>query len=392
MTTRTFSLKNRLALLANVLAACLVVAAGCAGGAKSQPASACSPEEQARCICKQPGVETFSFDAPTDQYGANTLADAIRGVRGVADVKICLEDKKAFVALDQEHPATSDAIIAAAAARGGTHLRHEPVGRKLTPPQGGSISVAVVLSSDAEVVDFAGPWGVFEYANVAGRDTPPFHLYTVGDTAAPIKCSGGMTIVPDCTFADAPRPKIIVIPAMGEPSPALLSWVRDASKSADLTMSVCNGSFVLAKAELLAGKTVTSHHGGYGQLAAMFPDVTVKRGARFVDDANISTAGGLTSGIDLALHVVERYFGRDAAEQTARDLEYQGQGWKDPNSNAAFASRPISTDDKPVCPVCEMAVVRGEAITETYQGRTFYFCSDECKKLFDSRRDLFTAR
>jgi transcriptional regulator GlxA family with amidase domain len=337
-------------------------------------------------------VETFSFDAPIDQKGARTLAETIRGVRGVADVKVCRDDNKVFVGLDQEHPATSDAIVAAAAAGGGTHLRHEPVGCKLTPPRDGSIPVAVVLSPDAEVVDFSGPWGVFEYANVAGHDTPPFHLYTVGETAAPIKCSGGMTIVPDCTFADAPRPKIIVIPAIGEPSPALLSWVRDASKSADLTMSVCNGSFVLAKAGLLTGKTVTSHHGGYGQLAAMFPGVTVKRGARFVDDANISTAGGLTSGIDLALHVVERYFGRDAAEQTARDLEYQGQGWKDPNSNSAFVSRPISTDDKPVCPVCEMMVARGDAITETYQGRTIYFCSGDCKKLFDSRPDLFTAR
>lgn len=152
-------------------------------------------------------------------------------------------------------------------------------------------------------------------------------------------------------------------------------------------MSVCNGSFVLAKAGLLTGKTVTSHHGGYGQLAAIFPDVTVNNhGARFVDDANISTAGGLTSGIDLATtrrRAILRP--RRPPSKPPATLEYQGQGWKDPNSNAAFASHPISTDDKPVCPVCEMALARGDAITETYQGRTFYFCSEECKKLFDSQ-------
>lgn len=267
--------------------------------------------------------------------------------------------------------------------------RPTPQINRLVPPADGRIPVAVVLSSGAEVVDFAGPWGVFEYANIPNRDESPFQLFTVAETTAPLKCSGGLTVVPNYTFANAPQPKIIVIPAMGEPSEALLSWVRSTSKHTDLTMSVCTGSFVLAKAGLLSGKTATTHHGAYGYFTASFPDVTVKRGVRYVDSGNVATAGGLTSGIDLALHVVERYYGRDAAERTALDLEYQGTGWKDPDSNTVYAKVPVSTDDRPLCPICEMEVDKKSALSAVYKGRTVYFCAEGCKQLFDANPERF---
>jgi len=154
-------------------------------------------------------------------------------------------------------------------------------------------------------------------------------------------------------------------------------------------MSVCNGAFVLAKAGLLAGKPATAHHGAYALLAADFPDVTVKRGARFVDAGKVSTAGGLTSGIDLALHVVERYFGRAVADKAASDLEYQGQGWHDPDSNVAFANRPVSTAEHPICPVCEMEVDKATPFRAVHRGRTYLFCSDDCKKRFDASPERF---
>jgi len=157
-------------------------------------------------------------------------------------------------------------------------------------------------------------------------------------------------------------------------------------------MSVCTGSFLLAKAGLLSGKAATTHHNAYALFAADFPDVSVQRGARFVDAGNISTSGGLTSGIDLALHVVERYFGREVAQKTATALEYQGLGWTDPNSNVAFAKKPVSTEDHPICPVCEMEVDKKTAPKEVYRGRTYYFCSEEDKKRFDATPDRFVAK
>jgi len=94
-------------------------------------------------------------------------------------------------------------------------------------------------------------------------------------------------------------------------------WLRKISQIADVTMPVCTGAFQLAKAGLLAGKSATTHHEFLDRLEKDFPDVNVARGVRFVEGERISTAGGLSSGIDLALRVVERYFGRKVAETTA---------------------------------------------------------------------------
>jgi YHS domain-containing protein len=115
-----------------------------------------------------------------------------------------------------------------------------------------------------------------------------------------------------------------------------------------------------------------------------FPDIHVKRGARFVEDGNLATAGGLSSGIDLALRVVERYFGREAATKTAYQMEYQGQGWLNPDSNNIYAKVPISTEEHPLCPVCEMEVDRKVAPTSIYRGKTYYFCMDADKAAFDA--------
>jgi transcriptional regulator GlxA family with amidase domain len=73
----------------------------------------------------------------------------------------------------------------------------------------------------------------------------------------------------------------------------------------------------------------TTHHNFTDRLASSYPDIQVRRGLRFVESSpRIATAGGLSSGIDLALRVVERYYGRDVAARTAAYMEYQGEGWK----------------------------------------------------------------
>jgi transcriptional regulator GlxA family with amidase domain len=97
------------------------------------------------------------------------------------------------------------------------------------------------------------------------------------------------------------------------------------------------GAFLLAETGLLSGKSATTFHEAYARFEARYPDIHLKRGARFVEDGNLASAGGLSSGIDLAIRVIERYFGREAAERTAYTLEYQGQGWQNPNSNTIYA-------------------------------------------------------
>jgi transcriptional regulator GlxA family with amidase domain len=260
----------------------------------------------------------------------------------------------------------------------------------LRPPAEGDIPVAFLISDDAVVIDFAGPWEVFESVQVRGRSPDhPFRPYTVAETTAPIHASGGMTITPNFSFASAPMPKVLVIPAQSDPSDAVIAWVRKVTRTSDVTMSVCTGAFLLAKTGLLRGKAVATHHSAYADLAVAFPDLSVKRGARFVESGNIASSGGLSSGIDLALHVVERYFGRATALSTADNLEYQGQGWMNPDSNQAYAARRVSTDQHPLCAVCDMDVDPSMSPKSSYRGHTYYFCMDAHKTLFDASPDRF---
>jgi transcriptional regulator GlxA family with amidase domain len=229
----------------------------------------------------------------------------------------------------------ASAAVGAAAAVGGSIGR--AAGRpgealKLTPPKDGHLLVAVAISEGATVIDFSGPWEVFQDVHIpeAGEDMDrvmPFRLYTVAETPEPVRGSGGLRIVPDYTFANAPAPRVVVVPAQ-KGNPALHEWLRKTSRTADLTMSVCTGAFQLAKAGLLSGLEATTHHDFLDRFASMFPDIKVKRGLRFVESSpKIATAGGLSSGIDLALRVVERYYGRPAAERTATMMEYQSKAW-----------------------------------------------------------------
>ena len=261
----------------------------------------------------------------------------------------------------------------------------------LKPPAQGSIPVAFLLSDNAVMIDFGGPWEVFCNVSVPGRgEGPVFQPYTVGATEAPITTYGGMKIVPSYSIANAPAPKVIVVPAQTVSDPAVLEWLREASRHADLTMSVCTGAFILAHAGLLDGKSAATYHGAFKEFAMRFPRVALKRGARFVEEGNIATAGGLSSGIDLALRVVERYFGRAVASNTAYAMEYQGLGWQDPLSNSIYAKARRSSDLQPLCPVCDMDVDKATAVSTTYRKRTYYFCMDAHKKLFEANPASYT--
>jgi len=261
----------------------------------------------------------------------------------------------------------------------------------LKPPNKGQIPVAFLISDGAVVIDFCGPWEVFQDVVIPDGEEMPFRLYTVAETKKAIRTSGGMQIVPDYTIQDAPPPKVIVIPAQSAPSMDVLEWIRKSSKTTDVTMSVCTGAFVLAKTGLLNGKSATTYHGAFGRFATQFPDVQLKRGARFVENGNLATAGGLSSGIDLALRVVERYYGRDVARKTAYNMEYQGEGWMNPDSNQTYAISPVSTPEHPLCMVCGMDVNPKVAPKSVFKGATYYFCSEDDKKTFDAAPDKFVT-
>src|SRR5579871_7047294 len=156
----------------------------------------------------------------------------------------------------------------------------------LTPPAKGKIQVAMVLGQNPVVIDFAGPWGVFDAVHVMSRGTTmgemmPFEIYTVSDQPKVMTSgagmTGAMTIMPDRTLANAGKPHVIVIPAQ-EASDAEIAWIKKAAETADVVMSVCAGSFVLALTGLLSGKEATTHHGLYDDFAKKHPEIKVVRG------------------------------------------------------------------------------------------------------------------
>ena len=169
---------------------------------------------------------------------------------------------------------------------------------KLRPPAKGAIPVAFVLTEGATVIDFAGPWEVFQDVMVEGRgssedDQMPFRLYTVSDSREPIRATGGLRILPDYTFDDAHQPKIVVIGAHAGKSPKMIDWMRRMTKQSEVVMSVCTGAFKLALTGALDGKPATTHHEFYDAFHARFPAVLLERGKRFVrSDERIFTAGG----------------------------------------------------------------------------------------------------
>ena len=224
-----------------------------------------------------------------------------------------------------------------------------PPARPLKAPSSGPINVAFVISKGADVMDIAGSWEVFSDTMLTSKGQPwhggddmvmPFNTYTVSESLSPVDANG-LTVVPNYSFANAPKPHIIVIPAQGGRSEAQRSWLLANAKTADVTMSVCTGASMLAAYGMLDGETATTHHLYERGIQERYPAVHFIEGLRFVENDKVSTAAGLTSGIDLALHVVERYYGRPVAQATADYLEYRGDLWKNPEvaSVAAEATR-----------------------------------------------------
>src|SRR5439155_12370905 len=181
-----------------------------------------------------------------------------------------------------------------------------------------SRKVGILIFNGVEIIDYTGPWEVFGAAD--------FDVYTVAETKDPVTTAMGMTVVPKYTFADAPQPDVLLVPGGDVHGPttsaAALKWVAERSARADQTLSVCNGAFILASAGLLDGLGATTTYHLLDKLKTDFPKLKVVRDQRFVDNGRIITAGGLSSGIDGALHVVSKARGNGIAQQVALGLEY----------------------------------------------------------------------
>jgi transcriptional regulator GlxA family with amidase domain len=185
--------------------------------------------------------------------------------------------------------------------------------------------VGILLFDDVEVLDFAGPYEVCSStADPSGR--PYVRVVTVG-TAEEISCRGGLRVRPDHRIESCPDLDALIVP--GGPGAdertrvqdeLVLPFLRERARTTATVASVCTGAFLLGRAGLLDGRRATTHSSALELLRAEFPAVEVVA-AKVVDEGPILTAAGVSSGIDLALHLFERWFGPEARARAAAGLD-----------------------------------------------------------------------
>jgi transcriptional regulator GlxA family with amidase domain len=187
---------------------------------------------------------------------------------------------------------------------------------------------AILIFNDVELLDFAGPFEVLSAVRIPpDRREQIIDVFAVAESMDSVTCRNGLVVQPAYSLEDCPPVEILVIPG-GQGTraairrPELIDWIAGRSQEAELTTSVCTGSFLLAQAGLLDGKAATTHWGSIQRLRDDFPTVTVKENTRWVEAGNVISSAGVSAGIDMALHIVGKLYGEENADETARWIEY----------------------------------------------------------------------
>ncbi|WP_406440949.1 GlxA family transcriptional regulator [Streptomyces sp. NBC_01613] len=184
-------------------------------------------------------------------------------------------------------------------------------------------TVLVLLFDDVQSLDVTGPVEVFAGAELHAPGT--YRIRTATLDGASVRTSSGLTLVPDTSLAEASDPHTLLVPGgqgtrRPRRDPGLTDWLRDHGPRAQRLVSVCTGAILLAEAGLLDGRRVTTHWAYCDKLARDHPAVEVDPDPIYVRDGHVATSAGVTSGIDLALALVEEDLGREAALSIARHL------------------------------------------------------------------------
>lgn len=182
-------------------------------------------------------------------------------------------------------------------------------------------TVLFVLFDGVQSLDLTGPLEVFAGAEKHRPGT--YRIRTASLDGGPVRTSSGLTVVPDASLAEVPDPHTLLVPG-GEgtrgPQPDLIGWLREHGPRAERLVSVCTGAILLAGAGLLDGRRATTHWAYCDKLSRDHPEVEVDPDPIYVRDGRVATSAGVTSGIDLALALVEEDLGRDVALGIARHL------------------------------------------------------------------------
>jgi transcriptional regulator GlxA family with amidase domain len=190
--------------------------------------------------------------------------------------------------------------------------------------------VVMLAFPDAQMLDVTGPLEVFSRTSrwlrdTWGRNEPAYEVEVVAAQAGPVRMSSGLELVAARSFGDVGAcDTLLVAGGIGWAAAAedaeLLAWLRAMAPKVERLGSICTGALVLARAGLLDGRAATTHWAYCDRLAAMAPGCTVEPDAIFVESGRVFTSAGVTTGMDLALELVERDWGKSTAVSVAQEL------------------------------------------------------------------------
>lgn len=193
-------------------------------------------------------------------------------------------------------------------------------------------TVGILLFDEVEVLDFCGPFEVFSVARPVEPEKQSdehklFQVLTIAESDQLISCRGGLLVQPHATIEQHPPLDILVIPGgqgtrRERHNARLLAWIGQQDQRVQLITSVCTGAFLLAERGLLNGHRATTHWQSVAWMRETYPAIEMLAETRVVDEGHIITSAGVSAGIDMSLHVVERWYGADVARWTARRMEY----------------------------------------------------------------------
>ncbi|HJV76428.1 MAG TPA: DJ-1/PfpI family protein [Noviherbaspirillum sp.] len=204
------------------------------------------------------------------------------------------------------------------------------------------LSVGILVFDDVEILDFSGPYEVFSTAaRVQARicnAEPQFRCFLIAAEMRPVRARGGMKVLPDCVLLPSADIDVLIVPG-GDVSKVIgsrtvIDWIRTQAKDTAITASVCTGAFLLAEAGLLDGLAATTHWEDQEELQARFPKLRVRQNVPWIDCGKVVTSAGISAGIDMSLHLVERLGGRALAQATAKQMEYR---WDNNNGTTEYS-------------------------------------------------------
>lgn len=186
-------------------------------------------------------------------------------------------------------------------------------------------TIGLLAYEDMQALDLAGPLDAFGAANEGSIGAPPYALCVIGLSTAAARAENGLRIVPECVLEDAPSLDTLLVPGGAgsriiDGDARLARWLRERAAATRRMVSVCTGAYVLAAAGLLDGRRVTTHWRFAQDLQHRHRAVIVEPDRLYLRDGPISTSGGLTAGMDLALALIEEDLGAAAALAVARHL------------------------------------------------------------------------